>query len=187
MSIRTAQGGCFFVHLGDEIGLTRRNRFGDGNGGITAGYSHHTGHGIAQGDLVARVDTQDGRIAFDIVDIFRNVDRLIQFTLCLAQFDAEDAGHDFRRAARIGPVIGIFRIERVACIGIHDIGSMSTDFRRLRCIGKDSSRYGQAGRSGQTEDFFQRHSVHFFLYKGFFAAIFGLRGYFLGLSFTFSI
>lgn len=51
---------------------------------------------------------QDGRIAFDIVDIFRNVDRLIQFTLCLAQFDAEDAGHDFRRAARIGPVIGIF-------------------------------------------------------------------------------
>ena len=187
MGIRAAQGGCFFIHLGDEIGLGRRNRFGYGNGRITAGYGHHAGQGMAQGNLVARIDAQNRRIAFDVVNVIGDVEGLVHFALGLAQFDAEDTGHDFRRAARIGPVVGIFRIERVTRIGIHDIGGMSADFRRLWRIGKDGGRHGQAGGCSQTEDSFQRHSIHFFLYKGFFAAILGLRGYFLGLSFTFSI
>lgn len=55
---------------------------------------------------------------------------------------------------------------------------MSADFRWLRRIGKDGGRHSQAGGCNQTEDSFQRHSIHFFLYKGFFAAILGLRGYF---------
>ena len=84
MGIRAAQSGSLFIHLGDEIGLSRRNRFCHSNGRITAGYRHHACQGMAQGDLVAGIDAQNRRIAFDVVDVASDVKGLVHFPLGLA-------------------------------------------------------------------------------------------------------